>query len=42
MYVIIGMFVLASIIATYSCFEPFIMWTYRVFPSCPTFQVRRY
>lgn len=38
---IIGMFVMASIIATYSCFEPFVMWTYRVVPSCPTVQVDR-
>ncbi len=36
-----GMFILASIIATYSCFEPVVMWTYRAFPSCPTVQLPR-
>merc|ERR550539_952180 len=29
-YVIIGMFFLATTIAVYSCFEPLIMWTYEV------------
>ena len=33
-YIIIGMFVLASIIATYACFEPLVMWSYSAFPSC--------
>ena len=40
-YVIIGMFMLASIIATYSCFEPVINWTYKAFPSCPVVQFPR-
>ena len=32
------MFVLASIIATYACFEPLIMWSYDLVPS-PTVQL---
>ena len=31
-YVIIGMFCLASTIAVYSCFEPIVMWSYEAFP----------
>lgn len=41
-YVIIGMFCLASTIAVYSCFEPLIMWTYEACPSCPTFRLPRF
>ncbi|XP_059099244.1 signal peptide peptidase-like 2B [Tigriopus californicus] len=40
-YIVIGMFVLASIIATYACFEPMIMWSYHAFPCCPTLRIPR-
>ena len=40
-YVIIAMFCLASTIATYSCFEPVVMWTYEAFPNCPTVRLPR-
>ena len=36
-YVIIFMFCWASFMALYSTFEPLIMWSYHVFPKCPTF-----
>lgn len=42
MYVIIGMFVLASIIATYACFEPLVMWSYNAIPGCPVLQLPRF
>ena len=29
------MFVIASIIATYACFEPMVMWSYEACPNCP-------
>lgn len=35
------MFCLASTIAVYSCFEPFVMWTYECCPSCPTLRLPR-
>lgn len=35
-YVIIGMFVLASVLATYACLEPIVLWSYRALPWCPT------
>ena len=41
MYVIIGMFVLATILATYSCLEPFVFMSYQFLPSCPTLQVAK-
>lgn len=40
-YIVIGMFVMASIIATYACFEPMIMWSYHAFPCCPTLRIPR-
>ncbi len=40
-YVIIAMFVVASIIATYACFEPLVMSTYSLFPRCPIVQLPR-
>ena len=35
------MFVVASTIATYACFEPIVMWSYHHFPCCPTYQLPR-
>ena len=39
-YVIIGMFVFATVIATYACFEPLVMGSYSVFPR-PILQLPR-
>jgi len=38
-YVIIGMFVLATTVAVYACFEPFVIWTYDAWPACPTYRL---
>ncbi len=35
------MFMLASIIATYSCLEPAVMWTYVAYPNLPVLQLPR-
>ncbi len=40
-YVIIAMFCLASGLAAYSCFEPFVMWSYDAIPHCPTVRLPR-
>ena len=40
-YVIIGMFCIASVIATYACFEPIVMWSYQSLPWCPTLKLPR-
>ena len=39
-YVIIGMFVFATVIATYACIEPLVMASYSVFPR-PILQLPR-
>ncbi len=41
MYVIIGMFCLASTLAAYSCFEPLVLWSYDALPQCPTVRLPR-
>jgi hypothetical protein len=35
------MFVLASVIASYACFEPVVMASYTYFPRCPIVQLPR-